>query len=202
MASSSSNLILLVQSQSGKEATANALWNAMSQAALFSRYNSSGLIWYYYGGTMIVDGVVTQIANNTVTLSASATNYIEADRSGALTKNTTGFTPGRIPLYTAVTNATTITSYTDCRGQWQPLHISSKTSVAVTGADVTLTQAQAACRYLTTTGILTGNRNVIVPNDWEGIVYCSNTGAFTTTLRVVVSETLDVNCRMSLAASA
>ena len=198
MASSSSNLVLLVQSQSGKEATANALWNAMSQAALFSRYSSSGLIWFYYGGTMIVDGVITQIANNAttgVTLSASATNYIEADRSGTVTKNTTGFTPGRIPLYTAVTNATTITSYTDCRGQWQPLHIPSKTSVAVTAADVTLTQAQAACGYLTTTGILTGNRNVIVPNDWEGIVYCSNTGAFTTTFKtsggsgVVVAQT-------------
>ena len=198
MASSSSNLSLLVQSQSGKEATANALWNSMSQAALFSRYSTSGLIWFYYGGTIIVDGVVTQIANNIstgVTLSASTTNYIEADRSGTVTKNTTGFTAGRIPLYTAVTNATTITSYTDCRGQWQPLHISSKTSVAVTGADVTLTQAQAACRYLTTTGILTGNRNVIVPNDWEGIVYCSNTGAFTTTFKtsggsgVVVAQT-------------
>lgn len=198
MASSSSNLVLLVQSQSGKEATANALWNSMSQAALFSRYSSSGLIWYYYGGTMIVDGVVTQIANNNttgITLSASTTNYIEADRSGALTKNTTGFTPGRIPLYIAVTNATTITSYTDCRGQWQPLHIPSKVSVAVTGANVTLTQAQAACRYLTTTGILTGNRSVIVPNDWEGIVYCSNTGAFTTTFKtsagagIVVAQT-------------
>ena len=195
MASSSSNLVLLVQSQSGKEATANALWNSMSQAALFSRYSSSGLIWNYYGGTMIVDGEVTQIANNTVTLSASATNYIEADRSGTVTKNTTGFTAGMIPLYTAVTSATTITSYTDCRGQWQPLHIPSKVSVAVTAADVTLTQAQAACRYLTTTGILTGNRNVIVPNDWEGIVYCSNTGAFTTTFKtsagagIVVAQT-------------
>jgi len=198
MASSASNLSLLVQSQSGKEATANALWNAMSQAALFARYSSSGLIWFYYGGTIIVDGVVTQIANNTttgITLSASTTNYIEADRSGTVTKNTTGFTPGRIPLYTAVTNATTITSYTDCRGQWQPLHISSNASVAVTAADVTLTQAEAACGYLITTGILTGNRNVIVPNEWQGTVFCNNTGPYTTTFKtsggsgVVVAQT-------------
>ena len=198
MASSASNLSLLVQSQSGKEATANALWNAMSQAALFARYSSSGLIWFYYGGTIIVDGVVTQIANNTttgITLSASTTNYIEADRSGTVTKNTTGFTPGRIPLYTAVTNATTITSYTDCRGQWQPLHISSNASVAVTAADVTLTQAEAACGYLITTGILTGNRNVIVPNKWQGTVFCNNTGPYTTTFKtsggsgVVVAQT-------------
>ena len=198
MASSASNLSLLVQSQSGKEATANALWNAMSQAALFARYSSSGLIWFYYGGTIIVDGVVTQIANNTttgITLSASTTNYIEADRSGTVTKNTTGFTPGRIPLYTAVTNATTITSYTDCRGQWQPLHIPSNASVAVTAADVTLTQADAACGYLITTGILTGNRNVIVPNKWQGTVFCNNTGPYTTTFKtsggsgVVVAQT-------------
>lgn len=198
MASSASNLSLLVQSQSGKEATANALWNAMSQAALFARYSSSGLIWFYYGGTIIVDGVVTQIANNTttgITLSASTTNYIEADRSGTVTKNTTGFTPGRIPLYTAVTNATTITSYTDCRGQWQPLHIPSNASVAVTAADVTLTQAEAACGYLITTGILTGNRNVIVPNEWQGTVFCNNTGPYTTTFKtsggsgVVVAQT-------------
>jgi len=198
MASISSNLQLLVQSQSGKESTANGLFNAMSQAVLFSRYSSSGLIWFYYGGALVIDGVLTIIPNDAttgITLSASATNYIEADRSGVVTKNTTGFTPGRIPLYTAVTSATTITSYTDYRAQWQPQHITSKASVAVTAADVTLTQAQAACRYLTTTGILTGNRSVIVPNDWEGIVYCSNTGPFTTTFKtsagagIVVAQT-------------
>jgi len=73
--------------------------------------------------------------------------------------------------------------------------VTSKISVAVTAADVTLTAAQAACRYLTTTGALTGNRAVIVPNDWEGIVYCNNTGAFTTTFKtsagagIVVAQT-------------
>lgn len=198
MASSTSNLVLLVQSQSGKEGTANALFNAMSQSVLFSRYSSSGLIWFYYGGALVIDGVLTIIPNDAttgITLAASSTNYIEADRSGVVTKNTTGFTPGKLPLYTAVTSATTITSYTDYRAQWQPQHITSKASVAVTPADVTLTQAQAACRYLTTTGILTGNCNVIVPNDWEGIVYCNNTGAYTTTFKtaggagVVVAQT-------------
>lgn len=68
-------------------------------------------------------------------------------------------------------------------------------SVAVTAADVTLTDNQAAARHLTTTGVLTGNRNVIVPNNWEGIVYCNNTGAFTTTFKtsagtgIVVAQT-------------
>ena len=184
MASSSSNLVLLVQSQSGKEATANALWNSMSQAALFSRYSSSGLIWYYYGGTMIVDGVVTQIANNTstgVTLSASATNYIEADRSGTVTKNTTGFTPGRIPLYTAITNATTITSYTDCRAQWNPSGVAGKLArVMASDANITLTQAEANNDILqfTSSVSLTTTRNVVVPlaaQQWT--VYNGTTGA-------------------------
>ena len=156
----------------------------MSQAALFSRYSSSGLIWYYYGGTMIVDGVVTQIANNTstgVTLSASATNYIEADRSGTVTKNTTGFTPGRIPLYTAVTNATTITSYTDCRAQWTPSGVDGKLArVMESDANITLTQAEANNDILqfTSSVSLTTTRNVVVPlaaQQWT--VYNGTTGA-------------------------
>ena len=198
MASSTSNLDLLVQSQASKEVTANELWNSMSVGALFGRRSSSNLlVWNYYGGPMQVDGALTVIANGTVAggLTASTTNYIEATRAGVVSKNTTAFTPGSIPLYTAVTNATTVTSYTDYRAWAQPLHVTSKISVSVTAADVNLTAAQAACRYLTTTGVLTGNRAVIVPNDWEGIVHCNNTGAFTTTFKtsggagIVVAQT-------------
>jgi hypothetical protein len=197
MSSSTSNLDLVLQAQAGKEATANELWNSMSVGALFGRRNSTStlLTWGFYGGPMQVDGVLSVIANGTVALTASQTNYIEATRAGVVSRNTTAFTPGSIPLYTAVTNATTVTSYIDYRAWAQPLHVTSKVSVAVTAADVTLTAAQAACRYLTTTGILTGNRAVVVPNDWEGIVYCNNTGAFTTTFKtlagtgIVVAQT-------------
>lgn len=199
MSSSTSNLDLIAQSQSSKEVTANALSDAGSPSTLFGRRASlcSGLNWFYYGGSMVVDGVLTTIANNSaaLALSASATNYVEATRAGVVSKKTTGFTAGSIPLYTVVTGASTVTSYTDNRAWVQPAHMTSKASVAVTASDVTLTQAQAACRYLTTTGVLTGNRNVIVPNDWEGIVYCNNTGAFTTTFKtsggsgVVVAQT-------------
>ncbi len=198
MASSTSNLDLISESQAGKATTANSAFNSMSPAALFGRRDSTttGLVWGYYGGPMVVDGVLTIIANGTVVLSASTTNYVESTRAGVVSKNTTGFTFGSIPLYTVVTGASSVTSYTDNRAWVQPLHITSKASVAVTAADVTLTQAQASCRYLTTTGAITGaNRNVIVPNDWEGIVYCNNTGAFTTTFKtsggsgIVVAQT-------------
>lgn len=199
MSDSTSLLDLIAQSQASKEVTANAIFDAGSPATLFGRRASlcSGLNWFYYGGVLIVDGVLTAIVNNAaaLVLSASATNYVEATRAGVVSKNTTGFTPGAIPLYTIVTGASSVTSYTDNRAWVQPDHMTSKASVAVTSADVTLTQAQAACRYLTTTGVLTGNRNVIVPNDWEGLVFCNNTGAFTTTFKtsggsgIVVAQT-------------
>lgn len=187
----------IVQSQASKEVTANAFFDALSPASFFGRRasTSSGLTWGYYGGTMLVDGALTQLANGTLALSASATNYVEINRSGTISKNTTAYTPGSIPLYTIVTGASTVTSYTDHRAWVQTKDQTSNVSVAVTAADVTLNDAQARCRYLTTTGILTGNRNVIVPNNWEGIVFCSNTGAFTTTFKtsggagIVVAQT-------------
>lgn len=187
MAGSTTILDLIAQSQASKEVTANALFDAGSPATLFGRRASlcAGLSWFYYGGTMLVDGVLTAISNNAaaLALTASTTNYVEATRSGVVSKNTTAFTPGSIPLYTIVTGASTVTSYTDQRAWVQPEHITSAASVAVTGADVTLSDAQARCSYLTTTGVLTGNRNVIVPNNWQGVVFCSNTGPFTTTFK-------------------
>lgn len=187
MASSTSLIDLIAQSQSSKEVTANDALNSASQAMLFARRGaqSSGLVFAYYGGQIAVDGVQTAIANGSVTLTASSgTNYIEATRGGVVSKNTTGFTAGAIPLYTAVAGATTISAWTDIRPWTQPQHITSiAQGVVVTTTDVTLTQAQAACQYLPVTGALTGNRNVIVPNNWQGIVFCNNSGAFTTTFK-------------------
>jgi len=104
-----------------------------------------------------------------------------------VSKNTVGFTGGSIPLYTVVTGASTVTSYTDQRAWVTPPFINSSGSTAVTTADVDLTAAanadKARCAYLTTTGALTANRNVIVPNNWQGTVFCSNSGAFTTTFK-------------------
>lgn len=186
-------------SQMTKEVTANAYFDAVSPANFLGRRAAicSGLTWGFYGGTMPVDGVLTQIylsTSNTTLLSASTTTYLELTRSGVINKATGSFTPGNIRLYEIVTDASTVTSYTDYRS-WAHLGMTSNASVAVTGADVTLTAAQASCRHLTTTGVLTGNRNVIVPNNWEGIVFCNNTGAYTTTIKtsggsgVVVAQT-------------
>lgn len=185
MSSSTSLIDTISASQASKEVTANAVFDAVSQDAIFGRRHStcSGLTWGFYGGRLLVDGVLTAIANGTVALSASTTNYVESTRAGVVSKNTTAFTPGSLPLYTIVTGTATVTSYTDERAPVDPAFTTHQVSVAVTAADVTLTAAQARARYLTTTGILTGNRNVILPNNGEWICYCNNTGAFTTTFK-------------------
>jgi hypothetical protein len=191
MSSSTPILDLLSQSQASKELTANDLFNAGSPATIFARREKlcSGLNWFYYGGVMLVDGVLTTVDNNTsaLVLAANSTNYIQASRAGVVSANTTGFTGGSIPLYIAITGPSTVTSHAEKRAWVTPSYLPSQSSVAVTGADVDLTAAanadKARCAYLTTAGLLTGNRNLIVPNSWQGIVFCNNTGPYTLTVK-------------------
>lgn len=130
----------MTASQAGKESTFNAFADAASPATLYGRRQStcSGLTWGYYGGRVTLrDGTNTAIANGTLTLSASATNYVEVNpATGAVSTNTTAFTSGYWPLYSVVTGTATATSYTDYRAS------------AVAGASV----ADVACRTITVTG--------------------------------------------------
>lgn len=175
--------ILVGQSQPA--VTANELFDALGQGSLFGRRarTCSGLTWGYYGGVLLVDGVVTQVANGTLSLTASQTNYIEATRAGAVSFNTSGYTPGRIPLYRVTTGVAAVSNYLDDRAPWQPAYITHEVSVSVTTADVTLSAAQARARVIQTTGVLTGNRAVILPDRGEWIAYCNNSGGFTTTFK-------------------
>lgn len=136
MANSTTNLNLISASQSQKEVTANALFDAASPATLYGRNASTtgGLQWGYYGGKVVADGTQESISNGTLTLDASDTNYIEADPSdGAVSFNTTAFTAGSIPLYTVVTGASTITSYTDHRAPVLQAGYASADQAAVSG---------------------------------------------------------------------
>jgi hypothetical protein len=105
-------------SQAQKEVTVNAALDAASQSMIFGRRASttSALTWGYMGGRYTkADGTNIAVANGMLTLTASATNYVEVDSVGAITVNTSAFTTGRTPLYTIVTGAGTVTSYTDHR---------------------------------------------------------------------------------------
>jgi hypothetical protein len=195
MSNSTTLLDTISSTQSAKETTANELFDAHSPASLFGRraLTTTGLTWGYYGGMMLVDGVLTSISNGTVALSASSTNYVEATRAGVVSKNTTGFTAGQIPLYTIVTGTATVTSYTDERATWDPRYMAHKVSVSITSADVTLSAAQARARHIVLTGTLTGNRNLIVPDSGEWLVYNNTSGSYTVTVKTSggTGETVD-----------
>lgn len=119
MADSTTNLDTILTAQSQKEVTANSVDDAESPASFGGRHASActGLTWGYYGGRYRDGSNVTQLlANGTIALSASATNYVEFNKTtGLVTANTSAFTSGRTPLYIAVVGTATVTSYTDQR---------------------------------------------------------------------------------------
>lgn len=156
MAGSTTNLDTLSQSQASKEVTVNALFDAGSPATLYGRRASttSGLAWGYYGGYALVRGVQTSIANGTLTLTASTTNYIVAARStGAVSSSTAttnwNDTANYQRLYSVVTGTATVTSYTDYRssdvsGQ---VYAGTYTPTLTNGTNVAASTAYS-CQYL------------------------------------------------------
>jgi len=140
MSNSTTLLDTIAVNQSNKEAVANALFDAASPGMLWGRHASacSGLTWGYYGGTYMVGTTANSIANGTVTLTASATNYVYADpTTGAVAVNTTGVPTGDIPLYTIVTGTATVTSYTDKRS-YQPSATANAGAGTVTSVGVSM----------------------------------------------------------------
>ncbi|WP_143134399.1 hypothetical protein [Burkholderia ubonensis] len=123
MSNSTTLLDTISSTQAMKEVVANGLYDAMSPSSLWGRrmMTTSGLTWGYYGGNFVDNtGTSHAIANGTLTLTASATNYIYANATtGAVSMNTTGFPAGSVPLYSVVTNASQASSYLDYRS-YQP----------------------------------------------------------------------------------
>lgn len=176
----------IATAQAQKEVTANAFFDAASAATFGGRRESasSALTWAFYGGKYLVGGAVTALANGSVVLTAASTNYVEFNpATGSVSRNTTGFTAGRVPLYTVVAGASTVTSWTDERAWLAPRH--ARLSLSVAGSsNVTLSAAQARAEIIEFTGALTGNIAVIAPNHWPLKVLRNLTsGAFTLTVR-------------------
>lgn len=123
MADSTTHLDTISQSGASQDVTANALYDAASPATLYGRRvsTSSGLVWGYFGGNVTKsDGTQTTIANSTVTLTASATNYITAKKDdGAVYCSTSATnwndTANYWRLYSVVAGASSVTSWTDER---------------------------------------------------------------------------------------
>lgn len=113
----------LVAGQNYPHITVNEALDALSQGATFGRRGSSsnGLTWGYYGGNVVLlDGAVATLPHGTVTLAASATNYIVASRTTGAVSASTSTTnwndaQGYWQLYAVVTGASGVTSFTDER---------------------------------------------------------------------------------------
>ena len=165
MSDSATTLPILSSNQAQKEVTANALFKAGYHSLLggFDESRSSALSWKYLGGKIMVDGTVTTVADGTIALTASQTNYIEINRAGTVSKNTSGFTAGSIPWYAVVAGAAAITSYTDYRvGDW-PIDGHLLKSLG-SDANYTLTAVEARCQCLEiSSGGLTATRDIVLP---------------------------------------
>ena len=174
--SNSTTLIDQISStQATKEVVANANFDAASPAMLWGRRASTtaGLTWGYVGGSYTVGTTVNAIANGTVTLTASATNYVYANAStGAVSVNTTGFPAGAIPLYQIVTSSTGVSSYTDCRS-YQPSAIGGTiTSETSEGTGVSIIDTANSTPQVIKLKTLVGSGGVtITDNGAAGIAF-------------------------------
>lgn len=112
------------QSQSGHDIAANNIFKALSPAALFGirQSTSSGLTLVLYGGVFDVSGTPTVLADQTVTLTPSAINYIYVTSAGVVTKTTSipsgwpgPLAAGARALYQLTVGASTITGGSNYR---------------------------------------------------------------------------------------
>jgi hypothetical protein len=99
---------------------------------------NAGLNFAYFGGRFFNGMTMVSVAAGSVALAASATNYVELDRSGAVYTQTTGWTSGRMPLYQVTTSSTAIIAATS----YKPL-LSLLGPASVTG---TMLSSAAALR--------------------------------------------------------
>lgn len=123
MADSTTNLDTIVHGSGAQDVQANALYDALSPASLYGRRSATtiGLTWGYFGGNVTKsDGTQATVANGSISLTASTTNYVTALKDSGVVycnPNTTAWndTANYWRLYSIVAGASSVTSYTDER---------------------------------------------------------------------------------------
>lgn len=152
----------------GDQATkANALFDAAATVAIYAKNyaTTSGLTLGYHGGKISVNGVITVIADGTVALTASTTNYVEVNpTTGAVSKNITGYTPGYWRIGRAVTGTGSITTWYDDRFLNFAKQTWLLTKAFPSDANYTLTQPEAEADVISiAAGTISTTRDFIVP---------------------------------------
>lgn len=125
----------------------NENFKAVQAASLFGVKNSLtvAMVFAYYGGIIGTIGAFSNVADGTVNMAISSTNYIESTTAGVVSCNQVGFTAGRVPLYVATTDTVGILTLTDYRvfmaayaGLTNANHADNETPTgAITGTDGT-----------------------------------------------------------------
>lgn len=153
--------------QGDQAAKANALFDASAPVAIYAKKyaTTTGLTLGFHGGKISVNGVITVIGDGTLTLSASLTNYVEANPStGVVSKNTSAYTPGYWRIGRAVTGTASITTWHDDRFVNFAKQTWLLTKAFPSDANYTLTQPEAEADVISiTAGTISTTRDFIVP---------------------------------------
>lgn len=123
MADSTSIVDGIVQGSGSQDVQANANFDASSPSILYARRSSTStlLTFGYYGGHPTKsDGTIATISNGAVSLTASTTNYLVAQKSDGAVSVSTGTTNWNNQadywrLYSIVAGVSSVTSYVDFR---------------------------------------------------------------------------------------
>lgn len=153
--------------QGDQASKANALFDAAAPVAIYGLKASTttGLSLGYHGGKISVNGVVTVIADGTLSLTLSSTNYVEVNPStGAISKNTTAYTPGYWRIGRAVTGTASITTWYDDRFLNFAKQTAMLTRAFPTDANYTALAAEVDVDVINiSSGVVTATRDFIVP---------------------------------------
>jgi len=152
----------------GDQATkANALFDATAPAAIFGKNyaTTSGLVLGLHGGKYSLNGVITVVADQTIALSASVTNYVEFNPiTNTISKNSTAYTPGLWRIGRAVTGSASITTWYDDRFAGAVPQTRMLAKAFPSDANYTLTQPECEVDVISiTAGVISTARDFIVP---------------------------------------
>jgi hypothetical protein len=129
--------------------------NASTRAWGNKEVTTTGLVYGYYGGTPF-SGTWTVVADGTVGLAASSTNYVERSDAGIVTANATGWTIGLYPLAKVVTGSSAITTITDFRSAQTDYYVApytgagARTQASKNAETISLTDAAGVYPGLST----------------------------------------------------
>lgn len=153
--------------QGDQVAKSNSLFDAVSPAAIYAKKyaTTSGLTFGFHGGKISINGVVTTIADGTLALSGSSTNYIYANPStGALAKSTVEYPAGYWRIGRAITGTASITTWYDDRfpGSFQQTRLLAR--AFPTDANYTALAAEVDVDVISiTAGVISTTRDFILP---------------------------------------